>query len=141
MLKLLRATNAIVISYDIRPSFYWVATGAIYLDANNFWRTPQERDTLNTRPDYRSGFGSELDFTTSWRYVKNGAYYFPNISTANVADRLPRDVSDVEAALSYLLYHELAHAMTFSTTPNGNNSAIARAHCRLMMTALPFLRG
>ena len=113
MLKLLRATNAIVISYDIRPSFYWVATGAIYLDANNFWRTPQERDTLNTRPDYRSGFGSELDFTTSWRYVKNGAYYFPNISTANVADRLPRDVSDVEAALSYLLYHELAHANDF----------------------------
>ena len=44
---------------------------------------------------------------------ENGAYYFPNISTANVADRLPRDVSDVEAALSYLLYHELAHANDF----------------------------
>ena len=113
MLNLLRATNAIVISYDIRPSFYWVATGAIYLDANNFWRTPQERDTLNTRPDYRSGFGSELDFTTSWRYVKNGAYFFPIISTSNVADRQPRDVDDVEAALSYLLYHELAHANDF----------------------------
>ncbi len=113
MLNLLRATNAIVISYDIRPSFYWVATGAIYLDANNFWRTPQERDTLNTRPDYRSGFGSELDFTTSWRYVKNGAYFFPIINTSNVADRQPRDVDDVEAALSYLLYHELAHANDF----------------------------
>ncbi|WP_394224142.1 hypothetical protein [Alteromonas gracilis] len=113
MLQLLRATTAVVISYDIRPSFYWVATGAIYLDANNFWRTPQERDTLNTRPDYRSGFGSELDFTTSWRYVKNGAYYFPIISTSSAAARQTRSARDVEAALSYLLYHELAHANDF----------------------------
>ena len=113
MLQLLRATNAIVISYDIRPSFYWVATGAIYLDANSFWRTPQERDTLNTRPDYRSSFGSDLDFTTSWRYVKDGAYYFPIISTSNVAERQSRSTKDIEAALSYLLYHELAHANDF----------------------------
>ncbi|WP_419226596.1 hypothetical protein [Alteromonas sp. OM2203] len=113
MLKLFRATTAVVISYDIRPSFYWVATGAIYLDGNNFWRTPQERDTLNTRPDYRSGFGNELDFTTTWRYVKNGEYYFPIISTSNVAQRQPRNGADVEAALSYLLYHELAHANDF----------------------------
>ena len=113
MLKLLRATNAVVISYDIRPSFYWVATGAIYLDANNFWRTPQERDTLNTRPDYRSGFGGDLDFITSWRYVKDGSYYFPIISASDVADRQTRDADDVEAALSYLLYHELAHANDF----------------------------
>lgn len=113
MLQLLRATNAVVISYDIRPSFYWVATGAIYLDANSFWRTPQERDTLNTRPDYRSGFGSDLDFITSWRYIKDGAYYFPVINSSNVSDREPRDAKDVEAALSYLLYHELAHANDF----------------------------
>lgn len=113
MLQLLRATNAVVISYDIRPSFYWVATGAIYLDANNFWRTPQERDTLNTRPDYRSGFGGDLDFITSWRYIKDGAYYFPNISASDVVDRQTRDAKDVEAALSYLLYHELAHANDF----------------------------
>ena len=113
MLKLFRATTAVVISYDIRPSFYWVATGAIYLDGNNFWRTPQERDTLNTRPDYRSGFGNELDFTTTWRYIKNGEYYFPIISTSDVAQRQPRKGTDVEAALSYLLYHELAHANDF----------------------------
>ncbi|GFD70496.1 hypothetical protein [Alteromonas sp. KUL106] len=113
MLKLFRATTAVVISYDIRPSFYWVATGAIYLDANNLWRTPEERDTLNTRPDYRSGFGNDLDFTTSWRYVKNGAYYFPIINTSDIAQRQARNGTDVEAALSYLLYHELAHANDF----------------------------
>lgn len=113
MLKLLRATTAIVISYDIRPSFYWVATGAIYLDANNLWRTPQERDTLNTRPDYRSGFGNDLNFSTTWRYVRNGEYYFPVLSTGSVSDRLARTDNEVEAALSYLLYHELAHANDF----------------------------
>ncbi|GEA06885.1 hypothetical protein KUL42_16460 [Alteromonas sp. KUL42] len=113
MLDLLRATTAVVISYEVRPSFYWVATGAIYLDANNFWRTPEERDTLNTRPDYRSNFGNDLNFTTTWRYVKDGAYYFPILTSFNAADRLPRTNNEVEAALTWLLYHELAHANDF----------------------------
>jgi hypothetical protein len=113
MLNLLRATTAVVISYDIRPSFYWVATGAIYLDANNFWRTPEERDTLNTRPDYRSGFGNELAFSTTWRYTKNDAYYFPILTSFDPSDRLSRSDSEVEAALSWLMYHELAHANDF----------------------------
>ncbi|WP_346993713.1 hypothetical protein [Alteromonas gracilis] len=113
MLNLLRATTAVVISYDIRPSFYWVATGAIYLDANNFWRTPEERDTLNTRPDYRSGFGNELSFSTTWRYTKDNAYYFPILTSFDPSDRLSRSDSEVEAALSWLMYHELAHANDF----------------------------
>ena len=113
MLKLLRATTAVVISYDIRPSFYWVATGAIYLDAGSLWRTPEERDTLNTRPDYRSGFGNDLNFSTSWRYVKNGEYYYPVITTGNASERLSRTDSELEASLGYLLYHELAHANDF----------------------------
>lgn len=109
MLSLLRATTAVVISYDIRPSFYWTATGAIYLDANNFWRTPEERDTVNTRPDYRSGFGSELAYDTTWRYVRDGAYYYPQPGT-QAENRATRTREGVEAALTWLLYHELAHA-------------------------------
>lgn len=111
-LKMLRATTAIVISYDVRPSFYWVATGAIYLDANNLWRTPQERDTLNTAPDYRSGFGNELDYITTWRYVKDGANYYPQPGLS-MAARNSRSLSGVDAALTWLLYHELAHANDF----------------------------
>ena len=30
--RLLQSVTAVVISYDVRPSFYWVVTGAIYLD-------------------------------------------------------------------------------------------------------------
>lgn len=111
MLQLLRATTAIVISYEVRPSFYWTATGAIYLDGNNFWQTPAERDTLNDRPDFRSDFGNQLQFIIPWRYVKNNDYYpagrYPQ------ADRLQRTFEDVEASISWLMYHELGHANDF----------------------------
>ncbi|WP_438863731.1 hypothetical protein [Neptunicella sp.] len=107
MLNLLRATTAIVISYDVRPSFYWSATGAIYLDAENFWLTPQERDSLNDAPDYRSDFGNELQFSVPWTYTHNGeaafAYY-------DAAARQQREFADMESEVTWLMYHELAHA-------------------------------
>jgi hypothetical protein len=112
MLKLLRATTAIVISYDVRPSFYWTATGAIYLDAANFWLSPGERDSLNDQPDYRAGFGSELPFTIPWRYVKDNDYYIRR-SDYPVSERLTRTFSALEASVSWLMYHELGHANDF----------------------------
>lgn len=111
MLQLLRATTAIVISYDVRPSFYWTATGAIYLDGRNFWQTPQERDTLNDRPDFRSDFGSDLQFVIPWRYVRNNDYYPAGRYPA--AERLTRTFDDLEASISWLMYHELGHANDF----------------------------
>jgi hypothetical protein len=35
--RLLQSVTAIVISYDVCPSFYWVVTGAIYLDPDDLW--------------------------------------------------------------------------------------------------------
>lgn len=139
MLKLLRGVTAVIISYDVRPSFYWSATGAIYLDANNFWQSPTERDTLNDQPDYRSDFGSDLQFSVFWRYTKDNDYY-PK-ARIEKQNRVERDFSDVEASISWLMYHELAHANDFfppsswssisaSTTPlsyfrnNGTSSDI-----------------
>lgn len=112
MLQLLRATTAIVIAYDVRPSFYWSATGAIYLDANNFWVTPQERDTLNDQPDFRSDFGNELQFFIPWRYVKNNDYYFSS-SDYPIDQRLTKTFADMEASITWLMYHELGHANDF----------------------------
>ncbi|MFC3121784.1 hypothetical protein [Agaribacter flavus] len=140
MLNLLRGVTAIVISYEVRPSFYWAATGAIYLDANNFWMTPSERDTLNDQPDFRSNFGNELQFLFPWRYVKNNDYY-PATFYGNKDLRQTRSFEDVEAEISWLMYHELAHANDFfpptawqnindNTTPlayfrgNGTNSDV-----------------
>jgi hypothetical protein len=111
MLLLLRATTAIVISYEVRPSFYWAATGAIYLDARNFWQTPEERDTLNEQRDFRSDFGNDLGFIIPWRYVKDNEYY-PSRSYP-VPQRLNRTFYDLEASISWLMYHELGHANDF----------------------------
>ncbi|NRA72092.1 MAG: hypothetical protein HRU24_13805 [Gammaproteobacteria bacterium] len=105
--KLLRSVNAIVLAYDVRPSFYWSATGAIYLDPENLWLTPAQRDTLNVAPDYRSAFGEELQYLMPWRYVKDNEYasslYVPEL-------RVSRTTFDLRSDLGSLLYHELAHA-------------------------------
>ena len=108
--NLLRATTAIVISYDVRPSFYWAATGAIYLDAENFWQTAHERDTINEAPDFRASFGNELQFVMPWRYVKDNNYASFSIPRSLRTDRSP---TDGLFRLSSLMYHELAHANDF----------------------------
>lgn len=105
--NLLRATTAIVISYDVRPSYYWAVTGAIHLDPNNLWLTPQERDTINQAPDFRASFGDSLNFVMPWRYVKNNNYanyFYPEDV------RVTRDAADDVYQLAALMYHELAHA-------------------------------
>ncbi|GIU10903.1 hypothetical protein [Shewanella morhuae] len=108
--RLLQSVTAIVISYDIRPSFYWVVTGAIYLDPNDLWLTPIQRDTINEAPDYRSNFGNELNFMMPWRYVKNNQY--ASLSVPATA-RAYRTLAQINPDLASLLYHELAHANDF----------------------------
>ncbi|MCL1091629.1 hypothetical protein L2744_18890 [Shewanella profunda] len=108
--RLLQSVTAVVISYDVRPSFYWVVTGAIYLDPNDLWLTPTQRDTINEAPDYRSSYGSDLNFIMSWRYVKNNQYASIGIP---ITTRANRTLSQINADLASLLYHELAHANDF----------------------------
>ncbi len=105
--NLLQSVSAVVISYDIRPSFYWVVTGAIYLDPNDLWLTPMQRDTINEAPDYRTGFGNELHFMVPWRYVKNNQYASQSFP---ITTRASRSLAQINADLASLLYHELAHA-------------------------------
>ena len=83
---LLKSVTAVVISYDIRPSFYWVATGAIYPDPTDLWLTPSQRDTLNEAADYRTGYGNDLNFR---QYVKNNNY----ASAHQDAQFLPRQLT------------------------------------------------
>nr|PMH99522.1 hypothetical protein BCU55_14390 [Shewanella sp. 10N.286.48.A6] len=109
-IKLLQSVSAVVISYDIRPSFYWVATGAIYLDPEYLWLSPTERDTINEAPDYRSDFGNDLKFIMPWRYVKNNDYVSISYDRAI---RQSRTIADLTPRLASLMYHELAHANDF----------------------------
>lgn len=108
--RLLQSVTAVVISYDVRPSFYWVQTGAIYLDPDVLWLTPAQRDSINEAPDYRSDFGSDLNFIMPWRYIKDNQYAslgFP------LSTRATRTLTQITPDLASLLYHELAHANDF----------------------------
>jgi len=117
--NLLGATTSIVISYDIRPSFFWSGTGAIYIDGRYFWVTPEERDTLNGSPDFRSDFDKDLQIRDPWRIVKNNDYAFANPS---IDSRSIRTTEDSQYFTLRLLYHELAHANDFFP-PRAWNSA------------------
>ncbi|MGI2183265.1 hypothetical protein ACRN9F_13550 [Shewanella oncorhynchi] len=108
--RLLQSVTAVVISYDVRPSFYWVVTGAIYLDPNDLWLTPSQRDTINEAPDYRSNFGNDLNFVMPWRYVKDNQYASLGVP---ITVRSNRTLAQINPDLASLLYHELAHANDF----------------------------
>lgn len=108
--KLLQSVTAIVISDDVRPSFYWVVTGAIYLDPENLWLTPAQRDSINEAADYRSEFGKDLNFLMPWRYVKDNQYASSFIPKTT---RQTRTLAQLTPNLASLLYHELAHANDF----------------------------
>lgn len=110
--ELLGATTAIIIDDDIKPSFYWSVTGAIYIDPRYLWLTPKEAKTITVKEDYRQNYGNELKFYFATRYIKNNEYaigYFP------LDKNITRVKEDIKYNLARLLYHELAHANDFST--------------------------
>jgi hypothetical protein len=110
ILTLFKGVTAVVIDADIRPSFYSSGTAAIYLDPANLWLTNEEKATIAQDPDFRSGFGAELQFVTLSRYVQNNSYayaFFPLDGTET------RQLSDLVYPMARLLYHELAHANDF----------------------------
>ncbi len=108
MRLMLRAVTAVVISSDVRPSFYWTRTGAIYLDPETIWLTPAEQAVIPDIPDYRSGFGSDLQFAIPWRWVKDNNY-----ASRSTPSGATRTMDDILLNIGALLYHELAHANDF----------------------------
>lgn len=108
--RMLRSVTAIVLSTQVRPSFYFGPTGAIYLDADTFWLTPEERDTVNESPDYRGAYSEGLAYDSLWRYVKDGRNAFPY---ADPRARVTRTLDDIHLEAAFLLYHELAHALDY----------------------------
>ena len=115
LLLIMRGITAIVISYDIRPSFYWSGSGAIYIDPDRLWLTTAEQMTIDPTPDYRTDLGNVFLFTMPARYVSNGD---TDIRSLN------RDLSSISMRLAGLFYHELAHANDFY--PPGRLASIDR---------------
>jgi hypothetical protein len=108
--RMLNSVTAVVLGAQVRPSFYYPLTGAIYLDGNNFWLTPDERDTVNEAPDFRSDFGSDLQYSDLWRYTQNNRSIFVFFSPRS---RVNRDVSYLLNESGWLMFHELGHALDF----------------------------
>ncbi len=108
--RMLMSVTAVVIGVQVRPSFYYAATGAIYLDADNFWLSADERDTVNEAPDFRSNFGAALQYTTLWRYVRGNSSIFEYFDPRQRMQRAP--ISLLNEA-GWLMFHELAHALDF----------------------------
>lgn len=113
--RLFAGTTAIVIGSHVRPSMYTAATGAIYLDANNLWLTPAQRDIVTAVPDFRLAFDDQLNFSSLGRPVKNNA---PGRGSFPIAERNSRSVEELVHWLGRLLYHELGHASDFTPPAN-----------------------
>ncbi|MFD2366203.1 hypothetical protein [Pseudoduganella sp. GCM10020061] len=115
--RLFAGTTAIVIGSHVRPSMYTAATGAIYLDANNLWLTPAQRDIVTEVPDYRLAYDDLLSFSSLGRPVKNNA---AGRGSFPIAERQTRPVGELVHWLGRLLYHELGHASDFVPPANRN---------------------
>lgn len=103
VLLMARGLTAVVISSEIRPSFYTTRTGAIYLDPEGMWLTQAEQDVISTAPDPRIADLEQLGFLMLWRYVQNDV----DIRA------LPRSLDTLALRTAALLFHELAHANDF----------------------------
>jgi hypothetical protein len=108
ILLLFRGVTGIAIGADIRPSYYWGGTGAIYLDPADLWLNDTERKTISNEPDFREGFAKELKFSSPWRYVKDGRYAWEYYSLDGAESTRP--LSAIVLPMAALLFHELAHA-------------------------------
>ncbi|MFT5453464.1 MAG: hypothetical protein ACI9N9_002976, partial [Enterobacterales bacterium] len=104
MLLMLRSNTAIVIDADIRPAYFWVLTGAIYIDPATLWTTNEEKATIDPTEDFRSGFGDELQFKRLWRYIIGNEYAW---TTDSLTGTEVRTNADNLVLTTWLFYHEL----------------------------------
>jgi hypothetical protein len=133
--RMLMSATAIVLGTHVRPSYYYAATGAIYLDADYLWLTPAERDTVSEVPDFRSDFDRALQYGALWRYVNSNnqsvfVFFDPR-------SRVNRDASFLLYEAGWLMYHELGHALDFMPpsaygSVNGGLSAWANIEPRFL---------
>ena len=114
LLNLFKPLNSIVLSYDVRPSFYNTATASMYIDPRYVWRTKGEWDSIYQQDDYRKNFQTEFKFDKAQRYVEQNSYNYVTYSnTYNAATNYQRGSEHVAPGLFRLLAHELAHANDF----------------------------
>ncbi len=110
ILTLMGSVTAIVIADNIRPSFYWTGSGAIYLDPAYLWLTNEEKQTISKDEDIRGGYGSNLKYDFFHRFIKDGQYAYSSYALDSTEERT---LDEIEIPMASLLFHELAHANDF----------------------------
>ncbi|HAH03659.1 hypothetical protein AB6D20_004370 [Vibrio splendidus] len=114
LLNLFKPLNSIVISYDIRPSFYTTSTASMYIDPKYVWRNKSEWDSIHKQEDYRNGFQTEFKFDKAQRYVHEATNdYISYSNTYTPLRNESREANHIAPGLFRLLSHELAHANDF----------------------------
>ncbi|CAN5309145.1 hypothetical protein BH09PSE6_BH09PSE6_19360 [soil metagenome] len=108
--RMLGAVSAVVIGAHVRPAFYYQVTGAIYLDAESFWLSAEQRDTVSESADPRSNLDALLKYSRLYRYVRGDQY--AALGFAKTV-RATRSLPQLVPLLGPLLYHELTHAGDF----------------------------
>ncbi len=106
LLQMFRHVTAVIISAEARPSHYWSAHGAIILDPNNLWLSPEEKDDIFELEDCRAANfrKKELNFKVfSFDFLNDQPFSFQT-----------RSLETIKVDLGTLLAHELAHAMDYT---------------------------
>ncbi|HIO91397.1 MAG TPA: hypothetical protein EYG68_00950 [Leucothrix mucor] len=109
--RMFRAVTTIVIDDDIRPSYYWPGSGAIHIDAEYFWLTEKERDTISKREDPRNNYGNDLKWINIERYSINNQLVYMG---GPLNGKFERPLNYLIYPLANVLYHELAHANDYA---------------------------
>ncbi|MGR5065799.1 hypothetical protein [Photobacterium sp. DNB22_13_2] len=110
LLNLFGSVNAVVLSYEIRPSFYHSGTASMYIDPRYLWQTETQWQDIYQQDDFRDAYQSQFKFVAANRYLDPYGQY---VLTSNTYDRdvnYFRDIDKITRGLYRLLAHELAHA-------------------------------
>ncbi|WP_354622923.1 hypothetical protein [Psychromonas sp. MME2] len=107
IITLLGSVTAIVIADNIRPSFYWTGSAAIYIDPYDLWLSNEEKKTISQQGDYRSNYGENLSYYFFHRFIKDNQYAYTTIPLDSPSERT---IDDIIFPMASLLFHELAHA-------------------------------
>ena len=110
LVRLFGATTSVSIGSTVRPSNYWIATGAVQLDPADLWLTLDEKSNVAVDEDFRAPFARALAFRNEWAQRLDGR---PIGARIGLEDRRERAFEDIVLPFASVAYHELAHANDF----------------------------
>ncbi len=126
---LFNTVTAIVVGSNVRPSQYLPQGSVILLDPKDLWLTKTEFDSISKEKDYRTNLGDVLSFDFLRRPIKNNKLAYTDSSLTYTKERT---IQDILFRFSYILFHELAHAIDYF-----HHSTISQYKRNIPFSSLP----